>query len=375
MTITGVTDDHVGSITRFIGTTLGANGGTARITVPYATNRTQFDAGYITNNITVTSVLLNGSAGPTNLTNAKVYASSHIPTIFWSNPSNITYGTALSSTQLNATASVNGTFNYDPPSGTVLSIGTHTLSIIFTPTDTANYTTATKNVSTNVTPATLPIAQFTANTTTGNAPLTVQFTDTSTGSPTSWNWSFGDGTYATQQNPVHTYSTAGNYQVRMTAINSAGQSKSKPTKITVDSATATPPDQGAGLTIIKSASPMSYDAIGQTITYTYTVKNIGNVDLTGLQIIDDKFGSIKLSATSLAPNAQTTGTATYITTQHDLDAGYVTNLATATGLFNGKKITSNNDVGSFSMNMNIIKNIQPMKEILDLTMGVLFRHR
>src|SRR5262249_30289442 len=67
------------------------------------------------------------------------------PTITWAAPAGITYGTALSSTQLNATASVPGAFVYSPTSGTVLSAGVaQSLSVTFTPTDAANYTTATR---------------------------------------------------------------------------------------------------------------------------------------------------------------------------------------------------------------------------------------
>jgi YVTN family beta-propeller protein len=77
------------------------------------------------------------------------------PTITWSNPANITYGTALSNTQLDATASVNGTLVYTPPSGTVLSAGLQqTLKTTFTPKDTVNYTTASASVVINVTQAT-----------------------------------------------------------------------------------------------------------------------------------------------------------------------------------------------------------------------------
>src|SRR5208337_3856697 len=93
----------------------------------------------------------------------------------------------------------------------------------------SQYTTITVNPG-----GTVPVAQFTANPTTGNAPLAVQFTDTSTGSPTSWFWSFGDGTYSNAESPVHTYLTAGHYQVVMAAINSVGQSQSQPTIITVN---------------------------------------------------------------------------------------------------------------------------------------------
>ncbi len=50
----------------------------------------------------------------------------------------------------------------------------------------------------------------------------VQFTDTSTGSPTSWLWNFGDGATSTAQNPTHAYSTAGSKTVTLTASNSTG---------------------------------------------------------------------------------------------------------------------------------------------------------
>ncbi|HKM25516.1 MAG TPA: PKD domain-containing protein, partial [Corynebacterium sp.] len=51
----------------------------------------------------------------------------------------------------------------------------------------------------------------------GTAPLIVQFTDLSTGGPTSWLWTFGDGNTSAAQNPVHTYTTAGTHTVTLTA--------------------------------------------------------------------------------------------------------------------------------------------------------------
>ena len=62
-------------------------------------------------------------------------------------------------------------------------------------------------------------ANFTANVTLGAAPLTVQFNDTSTGNPTLWNWTFGDGNTSTDQNPTHTYISPGNYSVALTVSN------------------------------------------------------------------------------------------------------------------------------------------------------------
>ena len=59
------------------------------------------------------------------------------PSLTWSNPADIVYGTALSSTQLNATADVPGTFTYNVAAGAVLNAGGHTLEVTFTPEDAA----------------------------------------------------------------------------------------------------------------------------------------------------------------------------------------------------------------------------------------------
>src|SRR5213079_785901 len=77
------------------------------------------------------------------------------PVIIWTTPADVVYGTALGAIQLNASASVAGTFAYTPAAGAVLNAGAaQTLSVDFTPTDAANYTTASKTVSINVLKAT-----------------------------------------------------------------------------------------------------------------------------------------------------------------------------------------------------------------------------
>jgi YVTN family beta-propeller protein len=67
----------------------------------------------------------------------------------------------------------------------------------------------------------LPFANFSSDVTSGYTPLFVQFTDLSKNA-TSWNWNFGDGANATEQNPIHTYSTAENYTVTLTVSNANG---------------------------------------------------------------------------------------------------------------------------------------------------------
>ncbi len=72
------------------------------------------------------------------------------PAISWSTPAKITYGTALDETHLNASAPVPGKFEYSPAAGEMLPPGMHTLSVVFTPADTANYAKAQATVSLSV---------------------------------------------------------------------------------------------------------------------------------------------------------------------------------------------------------------------------------
>jgi FOG: PKD repeat len=67
-----------------------------------------------------------------------------------------------------------------------------------------------------------PLAGFTATNTSGQAPLSVGFADTSSNHPTSWAWDFGDGATSSAQNPSHDYTTAGSYAVSLTVTNATG---------------------------------------------------------------------------------------------------------------------------------------------------------
>jgi hypothetical protein len=77
-------------------------------------------------------------------------------TITWAKPADVVYGTALSSTQLDATESIPGTFTYTPSAGTILHAGAgQTLSVNFTPTDLTDYAPVTAIATIGVTPAAL----------------------------------------------------------------------------------------------------------------------------------------------------------------------------------------------------------------------------
>lgn len=71
-------------------------------------------------------------------------------------------------------------------------------------------------------PAVAPVANFTSNTTCGTAPLSVQFTDVSSNTPTAWNWSFSNGESSTLQSPNITFDDPGVYSVTLTTSNAGG---------------------------------------------------------------------------------------------------------------------------------------------------------
>lgn len=87
-----------------------------------------------------TLVAIYAAAGVTGSSPAPTQSA---PVIGWSTPASIVYGTALSGTQLNASANVQGTFTYSPAAGTVPAAGSQTLTVTFTPSDTVHYKTVT----------------------------------------------------------------------------------------------------------------------------------------------------------------------------------------------------------------------------------------
>jgi hypothetical protein len=142
----------------------------ADITYPTALSAAQLNAtasvpGTFTYTPAATTVLNAGSAQnlhvafvPTDTSNynnagadVKINVLKATPALTWANPADITYPTALSATQLNATANVPGTFTYTPAAGTVLAAGNaQNLHVAFVPTDAINYNNASADVKINV---------------------------------------------------------------------------------------------------------------------------------------------------------------------------------------------------------------------------------
>ncbi|SEV91177.1 conserved repeat domain-containing protein [Cognatiyoonia koreensis] len=92
------------------------------------------------------------------------------------------------------------------------------------------------------------------------------------------------------------------------------------------------PDQIPALSIVKSTTSPPFSAVGDVLTYSYAVRNEGNITLTSDITVDDDTTPATcppLPSGGLAPLATLTCTATYAVTQEDLDRGFVTNTATA----------------------------------------------
>jgi PKD repeat protein len=131
-----------------------------------------------------------------------------------------------------------------------------------------------------------PVAAFSGTPVSGAAPLTVVFTDLSTNNPTEWNWSFGDGSLVnvTDQNPVHTFASPGNYTVSLNATNAVGSN----TATSVEYITVIPAPA------VTEVSPTSGPAAGGTLVTLIgtgftgaTAVRFGTTAGTGMTVNDD----------------------------------------------------------------------------------------
>jgi PKD repeat protein len=187
-----------------------------------------------------------------------------------------------SPTQTTATATSTATttsVSTTQTTSTVTSSATTTVSTTQTTSPVTSHTTTV--TTTAATSQVNPVVAFFADNTGGTAPLTVQFTDMSTGGPISWSWDFGDGGSDSIQSPSHTYSTAGTYTVSMTATSRTGSATaSKVDYIEVEAAptttvttTVTTAASSSGLLGSFTGSPRSGSA---PLTVVFTDTSVGS---------------------------------------------------------------------------------------------------
>jgi len=186
------------------------------------------------------------------------------PTITWTNPAAIAYGTALSATQLNATSSVAGTFSYNPTNGSVLNAGTNTLTAVFTASNTTNYVSPVTNTVSLVVNKASPVLTWTPSPAAGltyPAPLSsTQLNATSTVAGTfSYNPTNGTVLGAGTNTLVATFTPANtmNYASGLTITNTVVVAKGTPTISATP--TASPINYGQAL----SSSTLSGGAINE----------------------------------------------------------------------------------------------------------------
>jgi len=213
-----------------------------------------------------------------NVTGSDTVIFQQQPAITWATPAPIIYGTALSATQLDASSTLAGSFSYSPSAGTVLSVGQHTLTATFTPTDTTHYTTATATVTLTVIPVTpsltitaSPNPVFLSNPVTFTATIS-SFATTPTGTVTFYDGTtqLGPGTVAAG---IATYTTSaltdGIHSI--TAVysgdSSYGPATSGAVSETIQDFTLT--QSGSGATA------------GTVTTYTLVITPVGGATLPG----------------------------------------------------------------------------------------------
>jgi len=291
-------------------------------------SNTSPNQGVATGKATGTATIMAALNGLSNSTTLSVGGAKIAPTITWTTPVPITYGTALSGTQLNANASVAGTFVYTPVAGTILPAGNQLLSVLFTPTDTTHYTNAAASVTLavnrlTVTPAvTVNNKPYDGTTTATIATRTltgVLSADTSNVSLTGNTATFsdanvGNGKTVTVTGLSLTGSAAGNYQLSSTSASTTASI----TGITVTPAvtvsdkpydgTTTATIATRALTGVLSADTSNVSLTGNTATFSDA--NVGNgktVTVTGLSLTGSAAGNYQLSSTSASTTASITG--------------------------------------------------------------------
>jgi hypothetical protein len=132
-------------------------------------------------------------------TSVSILVATSTPAIKWATPAAITYGAALTGAQLDASATLNGasvggTYTYSPAKGTVLGAGTQTLSVVFTPNNTSNYTSASASVTLQVNPATPKITWLKPGAIQFGTPLSSTQLDATATIPGTFAYSPGAGT-------------------------------------------------------------------------------------------------------------------------------------------------------------------------------------
>jgi hypothetical protein len=257
---------------------------------------------------------LNQTAGALTITQATTV-------LTWATPASISYETALSATQLNATSGgVIGTYLYTPAAGVTLTAGIHTLSVAFTPSDAVDYSSASATVSltvNKVTPTVLLTSSANPTVYGGSVTFTAPTAASATGTMTFYDGaaSIGTGmlsggvaTFTVNSLGAGTHSITASYAGDPNYLSAVSAAESQ----VITRAPVT-------ITVTSSLNPSSF---GQSVTFTFTVAGVsGLATPTGTIAFSD--GSTALAS----PTLNASGVATYTTVMlsggsHTLSAVY-----------------------------------------------------
>lgn len=172
------------------------------------------------------------------------------------------------------------------------------------PTTTIPVITTTTTVTTTPVPPFPVVADFSGTPTSGFAPLTVQFTDQSTGPVTGWLWAFGDGNVSSVQNPQFTYTSTGDWPVSLTVTNGSGSNMLTRTQyITVNTpATGNIVLNAGKAAYIESGGEMQFRVTGtsSSIQVNGVTYSLNQGDTVRLVVESNEYGSIYSASTILS---------------------------------------------------------------------------
>ncbi len=200
-----------------------------------------------------------------------------------------------------------GTSLLQSPAYTYTIPGTYTVSLDVTGPGGSDIETKTNYI---VVEDPLPIAAFSGSPLTGVAPLSVSFIDASSGSVTSWSWTFGDGGTSSVQSPAHTYSSPGSYTVSLTASGPSGSDlQVENDYVVVGFPSPTAGFSGTPLTGVAPLSVMFTDSSLGTVTgRSWSFGDLGTSNASNPSHVFSDPGSYTVSLTVTGPGGTDTHT-------------------------------------------------------------------